>query len=232
MTGTLVNVALVLAGSAIGVLAGGRLPDRLQRRVLAGLGLVTLVLGVDNALAWKDTSPLIVIGAVLLGGVAGEAIRLEDRLQALGARLQRATAGRVRGSVAEGFVTASLLFCIGPLTVLGSLQDGLTGDPELLVTKALLDFFASIALAAALGAGVAFSAISVLVIQGSLTLGAGLFEPVLGEGSEALAAVTSTGGVLLLGLSFKLLDLKDVRTGNFLPALVVAPCLVGIVQLV
>jgi uncharacterized membrane protein YqgA involved in biofilm formation len=231
VTGTLLNVGTVLAGTLIGTLVGGRLPQAMHDRVLAGLGLVTLVLGVDLALAWRDTSALYVLGGVLLGGLAGEALRIEDRIAAVGDRLQSMSAGGdERSTVSEAFFTASLLFCVGPLTVVGSIQDGLTGDYEALATKALLDGFASIALAASLGPGVAFAAISILVIQGGLSLGAGLFDDVLAEGSEALAALTSAGGVLIIGISLKLLALKDVRVGNFLPALVIAPALVGLVS--
>jgi uncharacterized protein len=232
VTGTFINVGTILAGTLIGVLVGGRLSKGLHDRVLAGLGLVTLVLGVDLALAWRDTSPLYVLGGVLLGGLVGEALRIEDRIAALGDRLQRWTARHdEQSTVSEAFFTASLLFCVGPLTVVGSIQDGLTGNYEALATKALLDGFASIALAATLGPGVAFAAGTVLVVQGALSLGAGLFENVLGEGSEALAALTSAGGVLIIGISLKLLDLKDVKVGNFLPALVIAPALVGLVSL-
>jgi hypothetical protein len=233
VTGTLLNVATVLAGTLIGTLVGGRLPQAMHDRVLAGLGLVTLVLGVDLALAWRDTSALYVLGAVLLGGLVGEALRIEDRIAAAGDRLQAMSAGGDEGSrISEAFFTASLLFCVGPLTVVGAIQDGLTGDYEALATKALLDGFASIALAASLGPGVAFAAISILVIQGGLSLGAGLFDQILAEGSDALAALTSAGGVLIIGISLKLLGLKDVRVGNFLPALVFAPALVGIVSAV
>jgi uncharacterized membrane protein YqgA involved in biofilm formation len=233
MTGTFINVGTVLLGTLIGTLLGHRLPEGLQQRVLAGLGLVTLVLGIDDALAWRDTNPLYVIGGVLLGGLAGEALRIEDRLAGLGARLQSRFAARgAHHTIAEGFFVASLLFCVGPLAVLGSIQDGLTGDYETLATKALLDGFAAIALASALGFGVGFSAVSVFVYQGAITVAAGLFEDVLAEGSEALAALTSAGGVLIIAISLKLLDLKDVKVGNFLPALVFAPCLVGIVSLV
>lgn len=234
MTGTFVNVGTVLLGTLVGALLGHRLPERLQRRVLAGLGLTTLVLGVDDALAWRDTNVLYVIGGVLLGGLLGEALRLEDRLAGLGRRLQARVANPARpghSTVAEGFVTASLLFCVGPLAVLGAIQDGLTGDYQTLATKALLDGFAAIALASALGFGVGFSAITVLVYQGAIALTAGLFERPLAEGGEALAALTSAGGVLIVGISLKLLDVADVRVGNFLPALVVAPCLVGLVSL-
>ena len=232
MTGTLINVATVLVGTLVGWLVGARLPQRLHDRVLAGLGLVTLVVGVDLGLAWRDTSPLYVLGGVLLGGVVGEALRIEDRIAAVGDRLQAWSArGGQRSTVSEAFFTASLLFCVGPLTVVGAIQDGLTGDYQALATKALLDGFASIALAASLGPGVAFSALTILVVQGGITLGAGLFEDILADGTEALAALTSAGGVLIIGISLKLLDVKDVRVGNFLPALVIAPALTGLVSL-
>ena len=229
VTGTLINVGAVLAGTLIGVAVGSRLPESFQKRVLAGLGLVTLVIGVDLALAWRDTSPLFVLGAVLLGGLTGEALGIERRLQQLGDWIQRRVSRRDGSSVSEAFFTASLLFCVGPLTVVGSIQDGLTGDYEALATKALLDGFAAIALSATLGWGVALSAGTVLVIQGGLSLGAGAFEDVLT--GEALDALTSAGGVLIIGISLKLLELKDVKVGNFLPALIFAPVLVGIASL-
>jgi len=231
VTGTIINVAAILAGTLIGVLAGGRLPEGLQRRVLAGLGLVTLVIGVDLALAWRETNALYVLGAVLLGGLTGEALRIEARLAQLGDMIQRrvSTAGASSSRVSEAFFDASLLFCVGPLAVVGAIQDGLTGNYEALATKALLDGFASIALAATLGWGVALAAVSVLIYQGSLSLGATLFEDVLK--GEALDALTSAGGVLIIGISLKLLDVTDVKVGNFLPALLFAPALVGIVSL-
>jgi uncharacterized protein len=229
VTGTLINVGAVLAGSLIGVAVGSRLPESFQKRVLVGLGLVTLVIGVDLALAWRDTSLLYVLGAVLLGGLAGEALSIERRVQALGDLIQRRVSRRDGSTVSEAFFTASLLFCVGPLTVVGSIQDGLTGDYEALATKALLDGFAAIALSATLGWGVALSAGTVLAFQGGLSLGAGAFEDVLT--GEALDALTSAGGVLIIGISLKLLDLKDVKVGNFLPALVFAPVLVAIASL-
>jgi len=233
VTGTLINVATVLAGTAIGVLVGGRLPGGLHQRVLFGLGLVTLVLGIDNALAWREQADrliLVVMFSVLAGGIAGEALGIEDRLQRLGDRLQArfARGGGEPSTISEGFFTATLLFCVGPLTVLGSINDGLRGDVELLTTKALLDGFAAIALAAGLGIGVGLSAVSVLVIQGTITLGAGLFEDVLV--GEPLAALTSAGGILIIGIALKLLDVKDVKVGNYLPALVLAPVIAAVVE--
>ena len=238
MVGTLINVGTVLAGTAIGTAVGPRLPERIQQRVLAGLGLITLALGIDLALALAgdDTTtstPLYVLGGVLIGGIVGEAIGIERRLEALGdaiqARLARGAEEGEHSTVSEGFVTASLLFCVGSLTVVGSIQDGLTGDYETLATKAVLDGFASIALAATLGWGVGLAAITVLVVQGGITLAAGLFEDVLV--GESLAVLTSAGGVTIIGIALKLLDIKDVKVGNFLPALVIAPALVGLVSL-
>jgi uncharacterized membrane protein YqgA involved in biofilm formation len=234
MTGTLINIGTVLLGTLIGVTVGSRLPEGMRQRVLAGLGMVTLVIGVDLALAWgrEDTSqstPLYVLGGVLIGGMIGEALGIERRLEALGDRVQARLSSGEGSTVSEGFVSASLLFCVGSLTVVGSIQDGLTGDYQTLATKAVLDGFASIALAATLGWGVGLSIFTILIVQGGITLGAGVFDDVL-QG-EALAVLTSAGGVTIIGIALKLLDLKDVRVGNFLPALVVAPCLVGLVSL-
>jgi len=230
VTGTLINVAAILAGTGVGLAAGGRLSKGVQERVLAGLGLVTLVVGIDLALAWRDTSSLYVLGSVLLGGVTGEAMGIERWLERLGDRIQGAVSRDGGSRVSEAFFTASLLYCVGPLAVVGSIDDGLRGDIDALVTKSLLDGFASIALAATLGWGVALAAGSVLVVQGTITLAAGLFEDILV--GEALDALTSAGGVLIIGISLKLLSLKDVKVGNFLPALVFAPALVGLVSLV
>ena len=234
MTGTLINIGTVLAGTLIGVTVGSRLPEGMRQRVLAGLGMVTLVIGVDLALAWgrEDTSqstPLYVLGGVLIGGMIGEALGIERRLESLGDRVQARLSTTEGSTISEGFVSASLLFCVGSLTVVGSIQDGLTGDYQTLATKAVLDGFASIALAATLGWGVGLSIFTILIVQGGITLGAGVFDDVL-QG-EALAVLTSAGGVTIIGIALKLLELKDVRVGNFLPALVVAPCLVGLVSL-
>jgi uncharacterized membrane protein YqgA involved in biofilm formation len=232
LNGTFVNVGAILLGTLVGELVGGRLTQGLQTRILHGLGLVVLVIGVDNALAWRDTNALFVLGGVLLGGLVGEALHIEDRLSAVGDRAQRALSnGDGTSTVSEGFFTASLVFCVGALAVVGSIQDGLTGNPDTLYTKALLDGFASVALAASLGWGVGLSAITVLLYQGALTLGAGLFDTILTDGSDALLSMTSAGGILIIGLALKLLDIQDVKVGNFLPALIFAPAIAGLASI-
>jgi uncharacterized membrane protein YqgA involved in biofilm formation len=231
LTGTFINVGTVLAGTLIGVLVGARLPKAVQERVLAGLGLITLVIGVDLALAWRDTNALYVMGGVLLGGIVGEAVGIERRLTVLGDRIQQRVSRGGPSRVSEGFVTASLLFCVGPLAVVGPIENGLTGDYQALATKALLDGFASIALAGTLGWGVGLASLAVLVYQGAIANAATLFKDLLPAHGEALAALTSAGGVLIIGISLKLLQLKDVRVGNFLPAMIFAPALYGLVTL-
>ena len=239
--GTVVNVATVLLGSGIGVLVGHRLPHRTRDVVTDALGLVTLLIAALSALAVTDTvlsdavgdsAPvLIVLGSLLLGGITGSLLRIEHRLGSLGGwlqdRLTRGSESVERRRFIEGFVAASLLFCVGPLTILGSLSDGLGNGADQLILKAVLDGFASIAFAASLGWGVAASALVVLVVQGSLTvLGAtlGSFLP-----DAHLAAITATGGLLLVGVGLRLLKVKQVPVGDLLPALVVAPVLTQLV---
>jgi uncharacterized membrane protein YqgA involved in biofilm formation len=245
--GTAVNVATVLLGTSIGVLVGHRLGQRTRDVVTDGLGLVTLLIAASAAMqvgdpAWSravgDSAPmLIVLGSIVLGGITGSLLGIERRLEGFGGRLQsllqRRTAGRRSGDGAdrqrfiEGFVTSSLVFCVGPLTVLGSLEDGLGNGADQLFLKAALDGFAAIAFAASLGWGVGASAVSLLVVQGSLTaLGA-----VLGDVLPAaeVAALTATGGLMLVGVALRLLRVKQLPVGDLLPGLVVAPLLTALV---
>ena len=231
LTGTLLNVVAVLLGTTIGLLIGSRMPKRMQETMTDGLGLFTLVLGLALALAvlldrtLPASTDLAVLGALLAGAVVGELLRLSDRLDALGDAFQRRLERGDRPSrVSEAFVTASLVFCVGPLTILGSIQNGLTGDIQLLAVKSLLDGVASIAFAAALGFGVYLSALTVLVVQGGIALLAflvgGNIDP------AAVSAASAVGGILLLGVALRLLDIKRVRVVNFLPALLFAPLFV------
>jgi uncharacterized membrane protein YqgA involved in biofilm formation len=239
--GTLVNVATVLVGSAVGVLLGHRLPHRTRDVVTDALGLVTLLIAalscaaiVDPALeaAVGASAPvMIVLGALLVGGIAGSLLRIESRLEDFGAwlqvRLSRGSGTEERRRFVEGFVTASLIFCVGPLTVIGSLNDGLGNGADELFLKSALDGFASIAFAASLGWGVAASALAVLVVQGSLTMvGAALgsFLP-----DAHLAALTAAGGLLLVGVAIRLLRIRSLPVGDLLPALLLAPLLTQLV---
>lgn len=245
--GTLVNVVTVLLGTTIGVLVGHRLPQRTRDVVTDALGLVTLLIAASAAAAVFDpeledavgpSAPmLIVLGSLLVGGIAGSLLRVEDRLERFGGLLQRRLSHRLpaeggsgtdRQRFIEGFVTASLVFCVGPLTVLGSLNDGLGNGADQLFLKSALDGFAAIAFAASLGWGVGASALAVLVVQGSLTvLGAALGDVLP---AAHVAALTATGGLMLVGVGLRLLHVKQVPVGDLLPGLLVAPALVALVS--
>ena len=221
------NVATVLGGTGAGVLVGPRLPERLRTTVLQGVGLVTLALGIANASRTRNL--VFPLAAVVIGGALGELLRVEDGLEGLGSWLRRrlgVEAGQEGQRFVDGFVDASLLFCVGPLTILGSLSDGLGRGAEQLLVKSALDGSVALVLASTLGVGVGLSALSVLVVQGSLTAGAGLLADVLDE--RMVDELTATGGIIILGIALRLLDLKQVRVGSFLPALVLVPLLVAL----
>jgi len=195
--------------------------------VMWGVGLISLDIGLQMSLNTKNI--LIVLGSLLAGGIIGELVHLHEGLNGLGDILQAKLTVEKDSMISKGFVTASLLFCVGPMTILGSIQDGLSGDYTLLATKSILDGFASLAIAASMGWGVLFAALTVLVYQGGLTLGAGLAKALLTE--PPVAEMTATGGTLILAIGLNLLDLTTIRVANFLPALIVAPILVGFLQL-
>ena len=224
MIGTLLNVATVLIGGGLGTLLGQSLPERVRQTVMHGLGLVTLAVGLRMALSTANV--LIVMGSILLGGILGEWWRIEDGLQALGDRLQERMKVGSTGTLAQGFVTASLIFCVGPMTVLGSIRDGMLGDYSLLAIKSLLDGFASLALASSLGIGVLFSAVTVLVVQGGIALLAKLAQ--FGMSEPMITEMSATGGVIIMGIGLILLDLKRIRVGSFLPGILIAPLVVWV----
>lgn len=231
MTGTFLNIATVLVGGIIGLVFGARIPEKLKDTVIAGLGLFTAAMGLQM---FTDTeSPLIVLGALLIGTLLGEWMRIEDGLHNLGKFLeQRFSKEGDDGSnkFVRGFLTASLLFCVGPMTILGSIQDGLTGDYQLLAVKAVLDGFAAMAFASTLGAGVLFSTIVILVFQGGISLFAAQLSAIVTP--LMMNELSATGGVILLGLAISsLLEIKKIRVGNMLPALAVAPVIVWILSL-
>ncbi|MBZ0321337.1 MAG: DUF554 domain-containing protein [Anaerolineae bacterium] len=235
MIGTILNVITVAIGSALGLMIGDRLPKNTQTSVITGLGLVTLFVGIDNALLTGN--PIIPLISVVLGVIIGEAINIQKGLDNFASWLQAWVAKRskpgqegdfdsARERFINGFVTASLVFCIGPLTFVGSIQDGISGNYQLLAIKAVLDGFAALAFAASLGIGVSFSIVTIIVIQGGLALvgylaGSFMTEAMINE-------MSSAGGLLLIGLSLILLDIKHPRMANYLPALLIAPLIVAV----
>jgi uncharacterized membrane protein YqgA involved in biofilm formation len=237
-SGTAVNVLTVLLGSTVGVLAGNRLPTRTRDLVTDALGLVTLLIAGLSAVAVNEPelaaevgahAPLlIVLGALLVGGIIGSLCRLEHRVESLGGWLQRRLQGdsssAERARFVEGFLTSSLIFCTGPLTILGSLSDGLGNGADQLYLKAALDGFAAVAFAAAFGWGVAASALTVLVVQGGITALGAVLGDVLSDAE--IAAITAAGGLMLVGVAFRLLRIREIAVADLLPGLVVAPLLV------
>ena len=227
LSGTLLNAAAVLVGGLLGTVLGQRLPERMLERVVAGVGLFVLVMGAKFAL---DTSNLLyLLGSIVIGGILGSLASIDRRLNALGDGLQRRLARPGRPStVSEAFVTAAIVFCVGPLTFLGSIQNGLTGDSSLLVIKGVLDGFTAIALAATLGWGVLLTIPVILVYQGGLALGASFLASSLSD--LQLREMNAVGGLLILGVGLKLLAIRDVKVADFLPAILVAPGLVTAVN--
>jgi uncharacterized membrane protein YqgA involved in biofilm formation len=235
VTGTIINVVAILVGSALGILLGGRLPEKLKQTVVAGLGLFTLALGVQMFL--KTQNSLVVLGSLVIGALLGEWWRVEDRLTGLGAWLEKRfnrsgeqeveNLQKSQERFIRGFLTASLVFAVGPIAILGSIQDGLTGDYKLLAVKSMLDGFASLAFASSLGIGVAFSALPILIYQGAISLLAVQVQMITTE--AMMTEMTATGGVILIGIAISgLLELRKIRTGNYLPALLVAPIAVAL----
>jgi len=223
LTGTLLNAATVLIGGVVGTVVGDRLPERLRENVVRGVGLFVTAIGVKFAI---DTSNLLfMLDAILLGGIIGSLVGVDARLNQLGDALQRRFARGGTSTVAEAFVTASVVFCVGPLTFLGSIQNGLAGDATLLSVKSVLDGFTAIALAATLGWGVLLTVPLILVYQGGLAVGASLFAGVLSD--LQLREMSAVGGLLLMGVGLRLLAIRDVKVADFLPAIIVSPLVVA-----
>ena len=225
MKGTFVNIAAVLVGGGLGLLVGGRLPERVRGIITDGLGLATILIGVRLAL--KADNMLIVIGSLVAGGLLGEWWNLERGLEDVGAWLKART-GSGEGRFVTGFVTASLVYCVGPMTIVGSIQAGIDGNVEVLYAKSMLDGAASVAFASSLGVGVLFSSLTVLVVQGGLTLLGSQLTFLLEE--RILNEVTGTGGALILGIGLLLLEIRRLRIANFLPALPIAAALAALAR--
>lgn len=241
--GTLINLVAVAVGGGIGLFAGDRLPERVRRTIMQGLGLVTLAVGIVGLEPLYDPDAglrrfVVLIVGIILGGLAGEALQLEDRLEGLAARLQERWSRRsgTRGDsgqdeeireyrFVEGFVVASTVFCAGPLTVLGSIEDGLGISVRSLAIKSSLDFFAAIGFASVYGIGVLGSLLTILVYQGGLTLAASLIEPLMT--AEVIAQLGAVGSLLVLGIGLRLLDIARVRIVSLMPALIIGPAIAG-----
>jgi len=213
MTGTLVNSGAILAGSLVGLAVGRHISERLKTIVMQALGLSVMLIGLQMALTGKDI--IMTIGCLLIGAVTGEVINIENWLERMAERL-KARFRSDSSTFVQGFVSASLLYLTGAMMIVGSIQDGTVGDPHTLYVKSLLDGVASVALASSLGVGVAFSAVAVLIVQGAITLMAG--QLLFLRSPAVLDAVAATGGVLILAIGINLLDLKQIRVGNLLPA--------------
>jgi len=232
MTGTIINVITVVIGSILGLLFGAKLPERLRETVLSAIGLFTMVLGIQMFL--ETNNALIVLAALLLGAMLGEWLRIEDNLEKLGSYLRMRFAPSLINQdlsrFVEGFLAASILFCVGPMTILGSIQDGLTGNYSLLATKAVMDGFSALAFASTMGVGVAFSALVILIFQGGLSLLASQIQSVVT--AAMISEMSAAGGVILVGIAISnILNIRKVRSGNFLPALILAPLIVALVEL-
>jgi hypothetical protein len=225
VTGTLINVAAIIVGSLIGLLAGNRIPEKTRQTLISALGLFTLAYGIF--IFGQTQNLLIPLFSLVLGTIFGELLKIEEGLNSLGENIQKKLASWNPNLTGEsqrfvtGFVSASLLFVIGPMAILGSIQDGISGDFQMLAIKSLLDGIASIAFASTLGVGVVFSALIVLVYQGAISLLAGWIGQ--GFGEAVIAEMTATGGIILVGIAISnLLQIKKIRTGSFLPALFLA----------
>ncbi|MCX7750502.1 MAG: DUF554 domain-containing protein [Candidatus Bipolaricaulota bacterium] len=227
MIGTWVNMGTVLVGGLLGWALGARVPGRVRDGATIGVGLATVVLGLRLALGTGNV--LVLLVSVIVGGAVGASLRLGERLEGLTRRVEALSRGRPLG---EGFLAASLLFCLGPMTLLGAIQDGLYGDWSLLAAKAILDGISALTLAAALGPGVLLSLGVILVYQGGITWGAKLLSvQLVGFSAEAPAVVelSAAGGAVVLALGISLLRLRELRAADFLPALVLAPVLAWLV---
>lgn len=217
MTGTLVNAAAIAVGAAFGATLRKNIPERFNNTIIQGLALAVVVIGLQMAIGSKNI--LIVILSLVAGGFTGELLKIEERLNSFGLWVE-SKLGNGRGEFSRGFVTASLVYCVGAMAVVGSIQDGLQGDPSTLYVKALLDGVSSIFFASTMGFGVAFSFIPVFLYQGSITMLAQYVQAFLTP--AVVTEMTATGGILICGIGIKILGIKEIRVGNLLPAIIFA----------
>lgn len=217
MTGTWINIAAIVVGSSLGLLFGLRLPERFRKIVFQGIALFTIFLGIKMALRSED--PLIMILSIVMGGLLGEWWQLEKHLESFAEKIRKLSGSR-NEKFSEGLLTAFLLFCMGSLTILGALEEGLGGSADLLITKSIMDGFSSVILAAGLGVGVLFSIIPLFLYQGGLTMLSSSIEPYLSN--AMIEEMTAVGGLMLIGLGLSILEIKKIKLINYLPALIMA----------
>ena len=220
MIGTIVNVAAIIVGSLAGFLVKGRLPERFQNIVMQGISLAVLIIGLQMAFSVESTKgTLVVIFSLVIGGIIGEILRVESRLEGFGELIQKRF-GSDDGLFVQGFVQSSLIYCVGAMAIMGAIQDGLNNDPSILFTKSLLDGTASVAFSATFGIGVLFSSIPVLLYQGSITLLASWAQKILNQ--DVVAMMTATGGLLIMAIGLNMLLSAEIKIGNLLPSIFVA----------
>lgn len=219
MLGTIVNALAIILGGLFGILFGQALQDKIKRTVIQGIGLAVLLIGGSMALETKN--PLIVIASLVIGGILGELVDVELRLQHFGQWLEQKLAkkGQTTGFT-KAFVTASLIYCVGAMAIMGSLESGLKGDYNILFAKSMLDGISAFVFASSMGIGVLAAAIPVFIYQGAITMTAGLLQGILS--SQVIAEMSATGGLLILGIGFNILEFKEIKVGNLLPAIFIA----------
>lgn len=217
MIGTFTNAAAIVAGTSLGCLLQKGISEPVKKTVMQGISLTIVLIGLQMAL--QTQNPLIVIVSMVLGGIAGEMINIEKKLNQAGGYLEKKF-GRNGNGIARAFVASSLIYCVGAMAVVGSIQDGLTGQPSTLLAKSMLDGTTAIFFASTMGVGVIFSAIPVLLYQGAITLGAGLLKELLS--APVITEITSTGGLLIVGIGINMLGIKEIKVGNLLPAILIA----------
>ena len=229
MIGVFVNVATVLLGSLVGLLFRRGIPERISRAMMLAIGLCTLYIGIDGALEGGNT--IVLILSMVFGTLIGTLLDIDDKINRVGQFIERKLKKEgEKTSIAEGFMTASLLFCVGAMTIVGSLNAGLTGDNTLIFTKSILDLISSCLLASTLGIGVMFAAVFVLLVQGGLVLLAGLLQNVLTD-QALIAEITCAGSVMIIGLGLNILGITKLKVANFLPALLLVPLFYRLIQL-
>lgn len=229
MIGVFVNVATILLGSTVGLLFRKGIPERISRAMMLAIGLCTLYIGVDGALEGSNT--IVLILSMVFGTLIGTLLDIDDKINRVGQFIERKMKKEgEKTSIAEGFMTASLLFCVGAMTIVGSLNAGLTGDNTLIFTKSILDLISSCLLASTLGIGVMFAAVFVLLVQGGLVLLAGLLQNVLTD-QALIAEITCAGSVMIIGLGLNILGITKLKVANFLPALLLVPLFYRLIQL-